>query len=88
MKPTDTISLTYTLQVEANYDIPLESLVDNFGYELGVDTVEQLLKKYPTSEKLAEAIEMNISVQNIADYECYTDVMEEVLSRHEIIEGE
>ena len=88
MKPTDTIGLTYTLQTEVNYDIPLESLVDNFGYELGVETVEQLLKKYPTAEKLAEAIEVNLSVQNIADYECYSDVMEEVLDRYEIIEGE
>jgi len=88
MKPTDTIGLTYSLQTEVNYDIPLESLVDNFGYELGVDTVEQLLRKYPTSEKLAEAIEVNLSVQSIADYECYSDIMEEVLIRHEIIEGE
>lgn len=84
LKSTDMISLTYTLQVENCYDIALEDLASNFGYELGVESVEDLLKKYPTSEKLAEAIELNLSVKNLEGYECYSEVMEESLDSHDV----
>ena len=79
LKGTDILMLNYTVTEDVNYEISIQDLVEEFGIDLDVETVKELLEKYPTPEAIGEAIENNISTQNLADYSTYSDVESEIL---------
>ena len=80
LKKTDKIELCYTITEDARYEITIQELFDEFGIDLEVDTIEELLKKYPTVEAIGEAIDYNISIQNLSDYSTYSDIESEVMN--------
>ena len=79
LKKTDTLSLGYTITEDVTYEITVEDLFDEFGIDLEVDTIEEMLEKYPTTEAIGKVIEDNISIQNLGDYSTYSDVEAEVM---------
>ena len=79
LKRTDTLSLGYTVTEDITYEITVKDLFDEFGMELEVDTIEEMLEKYPTTEAIGKAIEDNISIQNLSDFSTYSDVEAEIM---------